>query len=127
MSDFRRGVRAVRPPRLRAGLDSSLLSAPALLFVLLVFIGPMLAMALYSFWPSTDSGQIVHEFTTSNYTRFFEQHAYWHTLLTSAWLAGIAALLTVILTLPFAYFVANKVRPSHRIAWILVAIMPFWT
>jgi spermidine/putrescine transport system permease protein len=28
---------------------------------------------------------------------------------------------------PFAYFVAIKSRPSRRIIWILLAIMPFWT
>lgn len=121
------GARARRRAGERSGLESWLLSAPAVLFVGCFFVAPVFVMLLYSFWPTTDAGQVVHHLSLSNYRQFFEQSTYWHTLLTSLWLVGIAAALTVGLTLPFAYFVANKVRPARRIAWILVAIMPFWT
>jgi ABC-type spermidine/putrescine transport system permease subunit II len=125
--DRRRGPRKRRRAGERGGLESWLLSAPAVAFVFCFFVAPVFVMLLYSFWPSTDTGQIVHQLSLANYRQFFEQSAYWHTLLTSLWLVGLSAALTVALTLPFAYFVANKVRPSHRIAWILVAVMPFWT
>ena len=98
-----------------------------MVFVFLFFLVPLGVMLVYSFWPTTDAGEVVHQFSLSNYQRFFQESTYWHTLLTSLWLVGLASVLTVALTLPFAYFVANKVRPTHRIAWILVAIMPFWT
>ncbi|MGV1049652.1 MAG: ABC transporter permease subunit [Solirubrobacterales bacterium] len=108
-------------------MENWLLSAPAVLFVLVCFVAPVFVMVVYSFWPSTDAGEIVHYFSFTNYSQFFEQKTYWNTLLTSLWLVGLASALTVALTLPFAYFVANKVKPSHRTAWILVAVMPFWT
>jgi ABC-type spermidine/putrescine transport system permease subunit II len=108
-------------------LEHPLLSAPAVIFVALVFIVPLVVMGVYSFWPSNNAGEVVHRFTVQNYTRFFTESTYWHTLLNSFWLVGISSALTVALTFPFAYFVANKVAPKHRIKWILFAIMPFWT
>src|SRR5439155_18083698 len=74
-----------------------------------------------------EDGQIVHHWTTENYTRFFTEPAYWRMLLRSFELVSLASALTVLLSFPFAYFVAAKVRPSRRLAWILVAIIPFWT
>lgn len=125
--DRRPGRRSRRGAGERGGLESWLLSAPAVIFVLLFFVVPLGVMLVYSFWPTTDAGEVVHHFSLTNYQRFFQESTYSSTLLTSLWLVGLASLLTAALTLPFAYFVANKVRPSHRIAWILVAIMPFWT
>src|SRR5206468_12598804 len=72
-------------------------------------------------------GQIVHHWTTENYTRFFTEPAYWRMLLRSFELVSLASALTVFLSFPFAYFVAAKVRPSRRLIWILIAIIPFWT
>src|SRR4029077_18188298 len=42
-------------------------------------------------------------------------------------LAAISSAFTVLLSFPFAYFVAAKIRPSRRLGWILIAIIPFWT
>jgi ABC-type spermidine/putrescine transport system permease subunit II len=109
------------------GLDHPLLSTPAVLFVVVGFVLPMLVIVLYSFWPTTDSGQIVHHFSLTNYDRFFSSSLYAKSLLKTFWVVGLSAGLTVALTFPFAYFVAMKVPPSRRIAWILLAIMPFWT
>jgi ABC-type spermidine/putrescine transport system permease subunit II len=110
----------------RRGLESPLLPLPAVLLVAVGFFLPLGVLILYSFWP-TEHGRIVHQWTTANYARFFTQAAYWRMLLRSFWLVSLASALTVILSFPFAYFVAVKVRPSRRLAWILIAIIPFWT
>ncbi len=109
------------------GLEHPLMSAPAVIFVFIGFVLPMLVIVLYSFWPTTQSGQIVHHFTFSNYTRFFSESVYVKSLLRTFWVVGLSSLLTVVLTFPFAYFVAMKVPPRRRIVWILLAVMPFWT
>jgi ABC-type spermidine/putrescine transport system permease subunit II len=90
------------------------------------FLAPLVVLVVYSLW-KTEGGVIIKEWTLANYERFFSDATYSGTLLRSFAFVGIAALLTVILTFPFAYFVATKVRPSRRIFWILVAIIPFWT
>lgn len=113
--------------RRRLGLDHPVLSTPAVLFVVVGFVLPMLVLVVYSFWPTTSEGQIVRDFTFANYERFFSDGTYARVLLRTFWIVGLSSLLTVALTFPFAYFVALKVAPRRRIAWLLLAIVPFWT
>src|SRR5262245_47929147 len=110
----------------RRGLENPLLPLPAVLAVAVGFFAPLAVLIVYSFWP-TEEGRIVHHWTTANYARFFTEAAYQRMLLRSFWLVALASALTVVLSFPFAYFVAAKVRPSRRLAWILIAIIPFWT
>lgn len=107
-------------------LDSPLLSAPAVGLIVVGFFVPLAVLAVYSLWPTIDQ-VVVHEWTFDNYARFFEQSTYWRSLLRSFLFVGIASLVTVAATFPFAYFVATKVRPERRLVWVLVAILPFWT
>jgi ABC-type spermidine/putrescine transport system permease subunit II len=108
------------------GLESPLLALPAVLAVAVGFFVPLAVLILYSFWP-TEDGRIVHHWTIGNYTRFFTAEAYRRMLLRSFGLVALASTFTVFLSFPFAYFVATKVRPSRRLVWLLVAIIPFWT
>src|SRR5205823_5758442 len=123
-------MRSAAMPLLRRfrhrGLENPLLPLPAVLAVAVGFFLPLAVLVLYSFWP-TEDGWIVHRWTIENYTRFFASAAYPRMLLRSFWLVALASALTVILSFPFAYFVAAKVKPSRRLIWILVAIIPFWT
>lgn len=108
------------------GLENPLLPLPAVLVVAVGFFLPLAVLIVYSFWP-TEEGKIVHRWTIENYTRFFASTAYPRMLVRSFWLVAVASAFTVVLSFPFAYFVATKVRPSRRLIWILVAILPFWT
>jgi spermidine/putrescine transport system permease protein len=103
------------------------MSSPAVAFVVVAFVLPMAVVLLYSFWPTTRSGEIVHDFTLDNYSRFFSEPLYVRTLLRTFWIVGLSSVITVAATFPFAYFVATKVRPSLRMAWILLAVLPFFT
>jgi ABC-type spermidine/putrescine transport system permease subunit I len=118
-------IRLLGPLRHR-GLENPLLPLPAVLAVAVGFFVPLAVLILYSFWP-TEDGRIVHRWTMENYARFFSSPAYPRMLLRSFWLVALASAFTVVLSFPFAYFVAAKVRPSRRLIWILVAIIPFWT
>ncbi|MEI2702257.1 MAG: ABC transporter permease subunit [Baekduia sp.] len=110
----------------RDPLQNPLLSLPAVAFVVVAFFVPVAVLVTYSLWP-TEAGQIVHDWTLENYTRFFREGTYSRTLVDTFWFVGLSSLVTVVLTFPFAYFVAQKVKPSRRIYWIMVAILPFWT
>ena len=108
------------------GLDHPAMSSPAVVFVVAAFVLPMTVMVVYSFWP-TRRGEVVSDFTLDNYSRLFSEPLYVRTLLKTFWVVGLSSLLTVVATFPFAYFVATKVRPSRRLAWILLAVLPFFT
>jgi ABC-type spermidine/putrescine transport system permease subunit II len=124
-----RGGPAPGSPRRRlrlGGLESPLLPLPAVLIVAVGFFVPLVILLVYSFWPTHD-GNVVHDWTLGNYTRFFTSGTYWPTLVRSFGFVGLASAVTVVLTFPFAYFVATKVRPQRRLLWILIAVIPFWT
>lgn len=107
------------------GLGHPLFSAPAVLVVLVCFLAPLLILVAYSLWPTVD-GQIVHEWTLDNYSRALSD-TYLPTLFRTFWFVGLSSLITVLLTFPFAYYVALRVRPERRILLILVAMLPFFT
>jgi spermidine/putrescine transport system permease protein len=106
------------------GLENPLLPLPAVFAVTVGFFVPLAVLILYSFWP-TEGGQIVHRWTTENYVRFFASAAYPRMLLRSFWLVAIASAFTVVLSFPFAYFVAAKVRPSRRLIRVLAWLNVF--
>lgn len=110
----------------KSALSHPLLAGPAVAFVVIAFFAPLVVLIIYSLWPTTESGQIIHHFTLSNYQLAFGW-TYLKSLLQTFWFVGLASLFTVVLVFPFAYFVAIKSRPSRRIIWILLAILPFWT
>jgi len=109
-----------------AGLSSPLLPAPAVLLVLVGFVLPLGVLVVYSLWPTQD-GEVVHQWTLDNWRRLFTQGEYLSSLLKTVAFISLASAITVVLTFPFAYFVATKVRPSRRLVWLLLAIIPFWT
>jgi spermidine/putrescine transport system permease protein len=122
------GEQASREQSRRAsrGLGHPALSLPAVGYVALWFLVPLGVLVLYSFWP-TENGQIVQNWTFDNYQRFFTESIYASQLFESFRFAGLCAALTVVFTFPFAYFVALRAKPQHRLLWILVAIVPFFT
>jgi ABC-type spermidine/putrescine transport system permease subunit I len=122
----RRPKSAADAAQRRSLLNSPLLASPAVLFLIVAFFAPLAVLVLYSLWPTSDSGQIIHRLTLDNYSRAFSS-TYLKTLIRTFWFVGLSSLITVVLVFPFAYFVAAKSRPSRRIFWILLAILPFWT
>lgn len=111
--------------RLR-NLDSLWLGAPALAAVAIGVLLPMGVLVVYSLWPTVDQ-EVVHQWTLENYWRFFQGREYWQTLLKTFLFVGIASALTVMVTFPFAYYVALRVRPARRVAWVVLAVLPFFT
>jgi ABC-type spermidine/putrescine transport system permease subunit II len=107
------------------GLNHRLLSMPAVTYVLIACCLPLGILVVYSFWPTRNAEIAVGEWTLGNYTTFFTDSIYWQTLLRSFLFAAVAAALSVAITFPLSYFVALRVRPQRRLAWIMIAILPF--
>jgi ABC-type spermidine/putrescine transport system permease subunit II len=112
--------------RFGSGLESPLLSLPAVSVIVIGVFLPMAVLAVYSLWPTVEQ-QIVADWTLDNYIQFFRVPVYWRMLAYSLFFAAIAAGLTVCLTFPFAYFVATKVTPERRMIWVALAVMQFFT
>lgn len=107
-------------------LDSPWMSAPAVALVFGAVVLPLGVLVMYSLWPTVDQ-EVVHRWTFDNYARFFQGREYWQSLLKTFLFVGIASSVTMLVTFPFAYFVATKVAPSRRTTWVFLAVLPFFT
>ena len=114
-----------------------LLSAPALIIILLAASGPLLIVLLYSFLTPGAYGDVVWKFSTEGWVSVFMERDIFDDTLSIAdahvvifWRSVKLALMTTIATLilgfPTAYFIAT--RPEHRRdLWLFLITIPFWT
>ncbi len=68
----------------------------------------------------------VRELSFDNYTWLLQNALYWKAYLSSLWIAGVSALLTLIVGFPIAYGMARAPR-SVRPLLVMLVILPFWT
>ena len=121
----------------RDARDTWLLSAPALVILTFAATGPLLVMLVYSFLTPGEYGNVVWRFSTDAWvstvlTRdiFDGTYAFADAHLAILWrsvkLALTTTVLTFVLGLPTAWFIAT--RPARLRATLLFLIMiPFWT
>jgi spermidine/putrescine transport system permease protein len=115
-----------------------LLSAPALLTILLAAVGPLFVVLLYSFMVKGDYGDVKFgQFSLEGWTSVFLNRDIFDDTLGIAdahliifWRSIKMALITTIVTLiigfPTAYFIAAR-PPRSRQFWLLLITIPFWT
>jgi spermidine/putrescine transport system permease protein len=101
------------------------LASPAMLYLLIFFLLPLVFVAIASFMTRGVGGQPVAPFTLEHYQRTFEVFGpvIWRTLL----FAAITTLLTLLLGYPTAMYIANRSRASVRLALLFLVLLPFWT
>ena len=98
------------------------LVAPALLWTLLFFVLPFLAMGLLSLTPHEGSG-----ITLSNYRQFFANPSYYWAMINSLELTAMVTVISVLLAYPFAWILAEQVPVHWQRLALLFAVLPFWT
>ncbi|TIT80238.1 MAG: ABC transporter permease [Mesorhizobium sp.] len=118
--------------------DRWLLSAPALVIILLAAIGPLFVMLAYSFMLKGDYGDVQFGiFSLDGWTSvLFQRDIFDDTLgladahLTIFWRSISLSFYTTVLTLlfgfPTAYFIATR-PPKTREVWVFLVTIPFWT
>lgn len=114
-----------------------LLSAPALLIVLVAAAGPLLIVLAYSFLSPGPYGDVKWQFSTDAWVSVLLQRdifddtlsladAHLSIFLRSVRLAFITTLLTLLLGFPTAYFIATRTERTREI-WLFLITIPFWT
>jgi spermidine/putrescine transport system permease protein len=102
-----------------------LLLLPALAWLFLFFLLPLLIVVVYSFLERGTYGGVRWIFTLENFVRVFDP-LYLNTFLRSVWIALITTLCCLLFGFPLAYFIAT--RPARTRNSLLLALMiPFWT
>ncbi|MBZ9917955.1 ABC transporter permease [Mesorhizobium sp. BR1-1-12] len=117
--------------------DRWLLSAPALLVILLAATGPLLIVLVYSFLTPGAYGDVKWQFSPEAWVSvFMERDIFDDTLslaaahvtifLRSIKLAVVTTLATLALGFPTAYFMATRGEKTRDL-WLFLITIPFWT
>jgi spermidine/putrescine transport system permease protein len=101
------------------------LASPAMGWLLLFFLLPLLFVGIASFMTRGPGGQPIAPWTLEHYERTFDVFGpvIWRTL-------GFAAMTTVVSLLlgyPTAMFIASRRRAGVRLALLFLVLLPFWT
>ena len=104
--------------------NGKLMVAPAMLWLSIFFVIPLLIVVAVSFAGRTPYGQTIFEFTLKNYLRFLEP-LYLQIFADTLIVAVITTVATIIMGYPLAYFIARLPKKWQQPGLILVMI-PFW-
>ena len=97
----------------------SWLVIPAIVFLAVFFLVPLVAMVFRSVTDPVGAG-------LSNYERFFAEEAYVRVLLNMFWIAVLATLACLVIGYPFAYLMT--IVPGRWTGLLLIAVLlPFWS
>ncbi len=104
-----------------------LLLAPAIGWLIVVYLGSLAALLLQSFYSLDEfSGIVIHEFTLSTYGQLFSASNMMIVVRT----VGMAASVTIasaIIAFPIAYYAARYARGAGKALFYLAVMMPLWS
>lgn len=109
-----------KPPATDHLLPWALVS-PALLWTLLFFVLPFVAMGMVSL--TTMEGS----FTFANYGSFFTNPSYVRAMVNSLEVTAIVTIVSVVAAYPFAWILAEQVPERWQRLALMLAVLPFWT
>lgn len=105
-----------------------LVLAPPLLFLLMFVIVPFGYVLAYSFWSlHPQTGLMQPDFTFENFVRFFTSTLYIRVLWNTSEIALTATFVTLLISYPFAYWLARVVPPKWQTTCLMLVIILFWT
>ena len=106
----------------RAGL----LAWPALIWILLFLIAPLVIVLIVSLATRGPYGKTIYDWTAGNYLRAFDKlyvAAYWRTI----WIASLTTAATIVVSYPVSYYLALRARPRWKRVLLVLTVIPFWT
>jgi spermidine/putrescine transport system permease protein len=103
---------------------SKWLAVPALLWLAIFFLLPLIMVIVLSFWQRGLYGEVVYAFTLKNYLRFIDP-LYVEILFDTLVVSLLTTLLTLLIGYPLAYHISRMGRAWQHI-WLLLVMIPFW-
>src|SRR5436309_832728 len=103
-----------------------LLLAPAILWLLLVIVAPLLIVLVVSLATHGTYGKTIYTFTLANFLRAFDPlylRAYWRTI----WIATTTTVLCAVVSYPVAYYLALRAPERWKRTLLVLTVIPFWT
>jgi len=111
----------------RPKLVLSLLLGPPLIYMVVVYLGSLFNLLIYSFYYLEGfTGQIVREFTLSTYAQIFEP-ANRDIFIRTASMATAVTIADALIAFPLAYYIARYASPRFK-TWLIIAVtVPLWS
>lgn len=100
---------------------------PGAIALLVLFIGPMAFMLVFSFWQTNVDFDLVPDWNLDNYLKFFTVGTYIRTFLKTLAMASLVTAAGLAAALPFTYFLVRYVSKRWQRLILLAVIVPFWT
>jgi putative spermidine/putrescine transport system permease protein len=111
----------------KPGLLTLILLLPPVIWIVVVYLGSLLALLLQSFYSLDDfSGLIIHEFTLVTYGHLFDE-ANREIIIRTVLMASAVTLACAIIAFPIAYYAARYARGSTKALFYLAVMMPLWS
>jgi spermidine/putrescine transport system permease protein len=107
------------PSRLATGL----LLLPATIWYALLLVAPLLIVVVFSVGEQAPNGGYAPGLTLDNYGQVLERP---DPFVASLRLATVGTILTLLIALPLAYFIATRAG-RHKGLLVLLIVIPFWT
>jgi spermidine/putrescine transport system permease protein len=103
-----------------------LLLTPAILWLLLFIVAPLLIVLVVSLATRGPYGKTLYDLTPANFLRALEPlylRAYWRTI----WIASTTTFLCAAVSYPVAYYLALHAPERWRRTLLVLTVIPFWT
>lgn len=107
------------------GWGYALLSVPALVWLVLFFVAPLLIVLIISFMTRGTGGLPVLPFTLEHYSRAFG--TYGTVIGQSVRFALITTVFCLVMGYPIAYFIKTRTTRFGKTLALFLVILPFWT
>jgi spermidine/putrescine transport system permease protein len=107
----------------RSALATGLLILPAAAWYLLLLVAPLVIVVVFSLGDKARNGGYTPAFTFDNYGQVLQRP---DPFIDSLRLATIGTILTLLIALPLAYFIATR-GGRHKAVLVLLLVIPFWT
>ncbi len=102
-----------------------LLALPALMWLGLFFLLPLLIVLLFSFLTRSQGGQVSLPFTLVQYERVFT--TFWVVMQRSINIALVTTVICLVAGYPLAYFIVRRKTSFGKQFALFLVILPFWT
>ncbi len=103
-----------------------LIGSPALFYLILFFAIPLVLVFVYSFASRSSTGQtVLADWNLDSYRKIFTPLV-GEIFLRSFTLAAITTVICLVVSYPFAYYIATR-RPTVRNVLLVLVMIPFWS
>lgn len=103
-----------------------LIASPAYIYLLVFFVIPLSAIALYSFSSRSPSGQAELNNLNLDGYRKLGSEVVRNIAVRSVWLATLTTVICLLVAYPFAYYLTTR-RPAVRNVLLVLVMIPFWS